>query len=582
MNIKKRSGLMRNALLLFVFAILIPSAALSSWLCGLMVRRHYEQSVEDGRAMLRVVRDSILTNASLVENLLDLLAYDSGVLQLLSDTNMSDYERIVSQMYDVRETLGLAQSYLKELDGNIILFAQDERVPESFWYVLHMDELEDSEDFQRFDQMGDVSAWVGLAELRPSSTVIQAEDNREMFCFYRDIYRGIRNRVGVIKCGVSPSKLFSAVSMNAGENPLYVVENGNVILQTQPGTLPEYEAGLSVQRVGERLLLICPVASVGVDLVMELDYGAILFQGMLNGLPQLLIVLLSSAFLLHIVRRYLHAIQIRLDEAVVIGERAKAGHLDIAFPKPGNDEISMLVEAFNALLERLQVQAKEKIAYERAKRRIMQLALQYQMNPHFLFNTLNWLQMSIEMGVEKEKLSDAIVLLGKLLRYNLNSDAYSTLREEIESTRNYIRLMNMCKRNPICLELNLEGIDDEERMIRFLFQPLCENAIQHGMAPQKQLTIRLNGWREGKNLYFAIENDGKPIPPEQIPCLLDYDRTIQTGRGVGLANIAARIDLLYAKGSGIEISSENGWTRVLLRLCGDGGESDAAESADRG
>ena len=93
---------------------------------------------------------------------------------------------------------------------------------------------------------------------------------------------------------------------------------------------------------------------------------------------QLLTLLLSSAFLFWAVRRYLRAIQVRLDEAVVIGERVKDGQTDIAFPEPGNDEISLLVESFNALLGRLQEQANEKIAYERTKRRILQLALQYQ------------------------------------------------------------------------------------------------------------------------------------------------------------------------------------------------------------
>ena len=138
MRAKRRSGLMRNALKLFVFAILIPSAMLSVWLCTSTVQYHYAQTVEDGEAMLRVMRDSVLTNASLVENLMDLIAYDGDILRLLSDSGMSDYDRIVTQIYDVRETLGLAQSYLKELDGSIILFAESGDVPESFWSVLHM------------------------------------------------------------------------------------------------------------------------------------------------------------------------------------------------------------------------------------------------------------------------------------------------------------------------------------------------------------------------------------------------------------------------------------------------------------
>lgn len=574
---------MRNALKLYVLAILVPSAMLSVWLCNLTVHEHYERTVEDGWALLRVTRNGILTNASLVENLLDMLAYDADLQRLLSDRDISDYERVILQLYDVRTTLNTAATYLKDLDGSITLFSVSDRMPESFWYALHMDRIEGAADFEAFQESGSISAWVGVAPLHPESTVLRSEDNADVYTYYRWVVEDTR-KIGVLKCGVSLERLFSPVRMNAGEAAFYVAQDGEAILQTGEGGLPDYDAaqaGQRVERVGRRLLLVCPMDDLGTDLVLELDYGEILFRGLLNGLPQLLTLLLSSAFLFWAVRRYLRAIQIRLDEAVVIGERAEAGHMDIAFPEPGNDEISQLVESFNALLGRLQEQANEKIAYERTKRRILQLALQYQMNPHFLFNTLNWIQMSIETGVEQEKLSDGIVLLGKLLRYNLNSDAYSILRDEIESTENYIRLMNMCKRNTIRFEQDLRDMDAEERIIRFLFQPLCENAIQHGMTPQRPLTIRLRGWRERGALCFSIENDGRPIDPSLIPQLLDSHGTIQSGRGVGLSNIAARIDLLYAKGSGITISAKNGWTCVQLRLCSNGGDEGAAALIDR-
>ncbi len=583
MGVKGRAGLMRNALKLYVLAILLPLLLFAAWLCGLTVREHYERTVEDGWSLLRVTRNSVLTNASLVENLLDMLAYDADVQRLLSNGNMSDYERVILQIYDVRATLSTAATYLKDLDGSITLFSANDRMPESFWYALHMDRIEDAADFAAFQDSGSTSAWVGLAPLHPQSTVLRSEDNMDAYTYYRWVMEGTR-RIGALKCGVSPEQLFSPVRMNAGDAALYVARDGAAILQTGDGALPDYDAaqsGQRVERVGRRLLLVCPLDGLGADLLLELDYGAILFRGWLNGLPQLMILLLSSAFLFWMIRRYLRAIQVRLDEAVVIGERAKAGQMDIAFPKLRNDEISQLVGAFNVLLGRLQAQAQQQIASERAQRRILQLALQYQMNPHFLFNTLNWLQMSVEMGVDKETLSDGIVLLGKLLRYNLNSDAYSILREELESTNNYVRLMNMCKRGSICFEMDLQGIDAGERIIRFLFQPLCENAIQHGMIPQRPLTIRLRGWREGSDLCFAVENDGKPVDPDAIPRLLDGHGAIHSGRGVGLSNIAARIDLLYAKGSGISIRVEDGWTRVLLRLCINGGDDGVAASADR-
>ena len=84
-------------------------------------------------------------------------------------------------------------------------------MPESFWSVMRMNRLEGTEDYERFQASGGESAWVGIAPLRPESTVIWQEDARVMYCYYRGVYDKSR-LIGVIKCGISAQKLFSSVS----------------------------------------------------------------------------------------------------------------------------------------------------------------------------------------------------------------------------------------------------------------------------------------------------------------------------------------------------------------------------------
>lgn len=162
--------------------------------------------------------------------------------------------------------------------------------------------------------------------------------------------------------------------------------------------------------------------------MMGIDSGKIMRQALQSGIPQLLAGLASSLFILLATWTFLRSIQKRLDQAVAFTKQVREGNLDIAFPDPGENEIGQLIVSFNSLMGQLQAEARERIKHEKAEKRALRLALQYQVNPHFLFNTLNWIQMTAELGVERELLSQAITLLGKLLRYNLNEQAHSHAR----------------------------------------------------------------------------------------------------------------------------------------------------------
>lgn len=105
----------------------------------------------------------------------------------------------------------------------------------------------------------------------------------------------------------------------------------------------------------------------------------------------------------------------------------------------------------------------------------------------------------------------------------------------------------------------------DQPVMRFLFQPICENAVQHGLQPGSALHVRIIGRSGGGEMRFTVENDGMMIDEEQILQLQDSIRNGRFANGVGLANIAARLRLLYGEGAEVRVVSAPGRTAVEIR-----------------
>ncbi len=564
---KSRKRLIRRSTSWLMVAIMLPSSFLAAFVCVNTVNNAIASQHEECNTLLNVMSESILSNAEMVENAVEVLSFDSNVLKLLSDNRLSEYSRIITQLYDVQSTIDRFTVFLIPLKASLTLYAADERVPESYWSVLHLSNVLSSEDYQHFDERGTDEMWVGKCFINPKSTVLNNADNKEMFCYYRKIYSGMRQTVGALKCGVPLQNMFSVVDAQQFDGDVYVVKDGAVIYGTA-GAAPlptQLDLTADQQHVEGCFYVTKYIASLDSCMVLRQESRSIFHTALLVGSPQVLSAMLAGLILMLVTRFFFQSIQHRLDQAVELAREARNGNLDVAFPNTNEDEISELVQSFNVLMEQLRQTAKEKIEHEKEIRRVMRLVLQYQVNPHFLFNTLNWLQMAVEMGTDSDQVSDAISLLGKLLRYNLKGDAMTTLSDEVQCLENYISLMNMRRHESVQLEVSLEELDQNMSVMRFLLQPICENAIQHGMQMGQTLHVRLEERRMDDDMVcFALENDGREIPPEQLKELNEALRNVSNPQGVGLLNIRRRLALTYGAASGMHLNSEPGRTTVVL------------------
>ena len=557
--VKKRSlSLMQKMTLWFILIILLPSCVLSVVLCRALTDRAYDILVKDHYAVLGIARESISRSAASVESMVEMLSLNAELNKLLTDSKQTPYQRVVKILFDVGDTVAQAQLMLSGLDARVTLFSEDERIPETYWNFLRLKRLDSLPQYERFLLAGETRGWGGIGPVYPTETVLRPAGNPQMLCYYQKLLAGFGECVGVIQCGVSPQKIFSSLQIEGNADVYYyVLQGGEVIYQSDAEqALPEeYRPEESRQIIRRQLYLSRPLESMGLSLVMRLDYGQLHSQALASGLVPFLTAIGSGVLLLVATCTFLWSIQKRLDQAVDFARRAKEGSMEIAFPNPGGDEVGQLIDAFNALLSRLQENSRRMIEHERNEKYAMRLALQYQMNPHFLFNSLNWIQMSTELGVEREQISEAILLLGKLLRNNLQGSAMTTLDEEARCAQDYVRLMNMRKQDLVGLDLQLNELPENLPVMRFLFQPLCENAIQHGMETGRPLHIRIRGWQAGAQVHLVVENDGAMIPLDKLAMLRLQTPPEMDEHGIGLRNLSARLRLLYGADAAMEITS---------------------------
>ena len=566
---KKRSlSLMQKMMLWFILIILLPSCVLSVVLYRALTDRAYDILVEDHYAVLSIARESVSRSAASVENMVEMLSLNAELNQLVADSKQSPYQRVLKILYDVGETVAQAQLMLSSLDARVTLYSADTRIPETYWIFLRLERLETASPYQRFLQQGANRGWGGIGPVYPRETTLRTAGNQQMLCYYQKLLTGLGTCAGVIQCGVAPQKIFSPLQLEGNADAYYVLQDGAVIYQSDAAiVLPEeYRPEENRQIIRQQLYLTRPMEDMGMSLVMRLDYGELHSQALASGLVPFLTALGSGALLLVATCTFLRSIQKRLDQAVDFARRAKEGSMEIAFPNPGGDEVGQLIDAFNVLLQRLQENSRRMIAQERREKYAMRLALQYQMNPHFLFNSLNWIQLSTELGVEREQLSEAILLLGKLLRNNLQGNAMTTLEEEARCAQDYVRLMNMRKQDLVRLELQLDSLPPTLPVMRFVFQPLCENAIQHGMEMGRHLHIAIRGWQEGERVWLAVENNGAMIPPDKLALLQAQAVHAPEGQGIGLGNLSARLRLLYGQDAGMTVTSTPEITRIALQF----------------
>jgi two-component system sensor histidine kinase YesM len=233
------------------------------------------------------------------------------------------------------------------------------------------------------------------------------------------------------------------------------------------------------------------------------------------------------------------------------------GNFDININVKGEAEVVRLSNTFNIMVARIRNLMDQIVVEQEAKRKSEFEALQSQINPHFLYNTLD----SIVWMAENEKQEDVVTMvtaLAKLFRISISKGKnIITVEQEIEHARNYLIIQKIRYKNKFEYEFIVQGDALRYKSLKLILQPVIENAIYHGIEYMvDEGLIKISAEIFDNKLLFTVSDNGLGMSPEIAESLLSKEPKSNKGSGVGVKNVHERIQLSFGKEYGLQIESE--------------------------
>ena len=229
------------------------------------------------------------------------------------------------------------------------------------------------------------------------------------------------------------------------------------------------------------------------------------------------------------------------------------------------DETGALTKEFSVMLDKITVLIRENYEKQLLLQDTRYRMLQAQINPHFLYNTLNTVGWMVQAN-KNEDAFEMLVNLGMLLRYALNKSPSTTVADEVEMLKSYVAIQQMRYLNKAELKVEVQGDLVGWCMPRMILQPLVENSLYHGLDDMPQggrVSVAVREERD--SVVFLVEDNGKGIPSERLESIRNNTYEFND-HGIGLRNIRERLEMTFSH-SRFEIDSVPGHgTAVMIEI----------------
>lgn len=228
-------------------------------------------------------------------------------------------------------------------------------------------------------------------------------------------------------------------------------------------------------------------------------------------------------------------------------------------PVSGNNEISQLSEGFNIMTARIDALVAENYREQEEKRKSEIRALQSQINPHFLYNTLDSIIWMSEAG-KNEEVVQMTSALSKLFRQGINVEEEEiSLSREIDYCRSYLLIQKFRFQDKLDYEVKMENDAADVMIVRMVLQPIIENAINHGLKEKgTKGKLEVHAFLDGDCAKIIIFDDGVGMERETLEHIFEHHKVNRAKNGVGICNVQRRLQLYYGTDYGITYESAPG------------------------
>jgi len=327
--------------------------------------------------------------------------------------------------------------------------------------------------------------------------------------------------------------------------------------------------GHFIDKIGgeKKLVAYASVEGTNWKVIHESSYGEVManyetiFKLILVAAVAIIFAFLAiSLYLVSNVTRPIHRLVRQMS-------RVMGGDLDAKIQTSGSRETVKLGETFNHMMDQIGLLIVEREEQEKAKSKAEFAALQSQINPHFLINTLNSIKLMALIS-NADNIRNMTHALTRLLSSSFNRGGSLTkLSDEIENLRHYLYIMEIRYGNKLTVEWDINDEVQSFYILKLLLQPILENCIVHGLHNKENGgTIRIAAKVSAGDLLFGVADDGVGMP-EQLLAEYDAGGQDRTFSGMGIGNVHRRIQLHYGNHYGLRIeNNEPSGTIVWIKL----------------
>lgn len=417
---------------------------------------------------------------------------------------------------------------------------------------------------------------------------IRASDSFKSLIYYHSLFQ-IKGRVSqaIVRLKLDDSYAKQLIENHAehGEIIVFLNEKEEIIFSNQEAlskSSQEFLSALSsrkqrakgyetVKFMGQPFLLVeAESKNTGIRLVsltplsyIDSQIGKLRQSILVSGLWVWLFTILFIYMLLRLLTIPLRFLSIQM-------QRTGEGDFRSRIHVTGSTEICGLAESFNSMVSHIDQLIQRTYVAELSEKDAKLAALEAQLNPHFLYNTLQAVSTEALIN-EQPQIHRMITALASNLRYTIKGDTLVPLKQEMIYVEDYIFLQKIRMDDALTFTSSIDPAAEECLIPKISIQTLVENSIIHGKSGNTdRIHIDITAQYNDTNVIITVRDNGCGISPEQLDKLYaDFDLQKNTGKygGIGLANLHSRIRLLYDKPASLDIhTQEKQYTEIVLTL----------------
>lgn len=576
------SGMKLRYRMFFVYIIgsALPIIVIGLYLIHGMADILIEQAKDAEAVELEMVKKQLEEMTGTVSTVTKYFYFDKR-LEEIAAKQYEDYQEVVQDYKEFTSFLDYGRYYNNTLAW-INIYIKNDSIVGNSRFIKVTGELEKEEWYQSAHEKNGGGLW--------RFCQIPATDSKTL-ALLRMLKTKKGEDVGILAVYIRPQR-FETLLQDKNSDAFIILDGKTVVAdlgkQIKAEQIMEFlpsvdsdEAQKNILLEKQEYVMTCKT----IPLVESQDYLQIVsvrsYQDILHDvnrrtMKSVLFFALSAVLSIIIIMYFSHSFSGRVERFLKQMQKAAGGSFELEEKLEGNDEISELYDYLGTMIyqiQRLLAEVyREKLHAERLT--IQQKDAEFKMlasqiNPHFLYNTLETIRMRARRSKQYD-IEEIVKLLAKIMRSTLQAGANEvTIREETELVENYLKIQQYRFGERIRYQIDMDEGTEQLLILPLIMQPIVENSIIHGLEGKEGAgTIQVSICSRRENVIITIRDDGLGMSAEKLKKLRrKLNSYSEKGKHIGVSNVHQRVKLRYGDGYGVEIDSvEGSYTKVQIWL----------------